>query len=58
MGLSVKGTLGILVAAHRNELVEQLKPLLDQLTELGAWLTEDLVRVTLAAVGEPCDQKR
>ena len=52
LGLEIKGTLGILVASRREGLLEELRPILEKLIEVGAWVTEDLVRATLEAVGE------
>lgn len=56
LGLEVKGTLGVLVTARREGLLEELQPALEQLVEVGAWVTEDIVRAALEAVGEPADE--
>lgn len=52
MGLSVKGTLGVLVSARRDGLLSELKPILERLLHEGAWITEHLVRSALESVGE------
>jgi uncharacterized protein len=53
VGLQVTGVLGILIAAKRNDLVEDVKPLLDALIEqVGFWVDERLYAEVLQAVGE------
>ncbi len=52
LGLAVKGTLGILVAAKREGHLAQVGPLLDALVEHGAWASPALKRQILVAAGE------
>jgi uncharacterized protein len=53
VGLQVTGVLGILIAAKRNDLIEDVKPLLDALIEqVGFWVDERLYAEVLQAVGE------
>ena len=52
LGLSVRGTLGILVEAKRRGLVGSLAPLLDLLRAGGFWLGDNLVKEALRQVGE------
>jgi len=53
-GLQVTGVLGILIAAKRNNLIQEVKPLLDALIEqVGFWLDARLYAEVLQAVGEP-----
>lgn len=52
LGLRVKGTIGVLVAARREGLVPQLEPLLMRLREEGAWVSDLLINEALVAVGE------
>lgn len=52
LGLTVKGTLGLLVEARRQGLVPELRPLLHRLRDQGAWLGDPLIQETLRAVGE------
>lgn len=52
LGLAVKGTLGVLIAARNQDLVPELRPLLVRLSEEGAWLSDDLMNEALMAVGE------
>jgi uncharacterized protein len=53
VGLQVTGVLGILIAAKRNNLIEDVKPLLDALIEqVGFWIDKRLYAEVLQAVGE------
>ncbi|GAB4383826.1 MAG: DUF3368 domain-containing protein [Elainellaceae cyanobacterium] len=52
-GLQVTGVLGILIAAKRNNLVQEVKPLLDALIkQVGFWIDARLYAEVLQAVGE------
>jgi predicted nucleic acid-binding protein len=51
-GLTVRGTLGVLVQARREGLLPALKPLLDALFAEGFRIAPALVREALAHVGE------
>ena len=52
-GLQVTGVLGILIAAKRNNFVQEVKPLLDALIEqVGFWIDTRLYAEVLQAVGE------
>jgi len=52
-GLQVTGVLGILIAAKRNNLIQEVKPLLDALIEqVGFWIDARLYSEVLQAVGE------
>jgi predicted nucleic acid-binding protein len=52
-GLSVTGTLGILIKARNQGLVGSLSHCIHQMRIKGIWISESLVRCSLAAVGEP-----
>ncbi|MGQ9873225.1 DUF3368 domain-containing protein [Leptodesmis sp.] len=53
VGLQVTGVLGILIAAKRNNLIQEVKPLLDALIEqVGFWIDARLYAEVLQAVGE------
>ena len=52
MGLPLTGTIGVLIRAKREGLVETLRPLLDQLRQESFWISESLYRRALEAVGE------
>ncbi len=52
-GLQVTGVLGILIAAKRNNLIPEVKPLLNALIEqVGFWIDERLYAEVLQAVSE------
>ncbi len=51
--LQVTGVLGILIAAKRRNLIQEVKPLLDALIEqVGFWVDERLYAEVLQTVGE------
>jgi hypothetical protein len=53
VGLQVTGVLGILTAAKRNNLIREVKPLLDSLIEqAGFWIDAGLYAEVLQTVGE------
>ncbi len=52
LGLHVTGTLGILVQAKREGLIDTIEPLIMQLVEGGFRLGEGLIDAVLRSVGE------
>ena len=53
LGLEVTGVLGILTAAKRNDLISEVKPLLDALVDqVGFWIDRQLYTEVLQVVGE------
>jgi predicted nucleic acid-binding protein len=52
MGLSVVGTLGVLLAAKRKGLVAEVRPLIDALLQRGFWVAPHLVERALFVAGE------
>ncbi|MCU0565769.1 MAG: DUF3368 domain-containing protein [Oculatellaceae cyanobacterium Prado106] len=53
VGLQVTGVLGILIAAKRNNFIQDVKPLLDPLIEqAGFWIDAGLYAEILQSVGE------
>lgn len=52
LGVSSIGTLGIVLRAKRRGLIERARPILEQLTEAGLYLSEGLIKGALAKVGE------
>ncbi|MGL6343584.1 MAG: DUF3368 domain-containing protein [Waterburya sp.] len=51
--LKVTGVLGILIAAKRNNLIQEIKPLLDILIDqVGFWIDEQLYTEVLKTVDE------
>lgn len=51
-GLKVTGIIGVLIKAKSDGFIEILKPLLDELTEKGVWISEKLKKEILEKVGE------
>jgi uncharacterized protein len=53
VGLQVTGVLGILIAAKRNNFIQDVKPLLDTLMEqVGFWIDARFYAEVLQAVDE------
>ena len=52
LGLSVLGTLGLLIRAREQGLVERVRPLTDALLANGYFLARPLVDRALASIGE------
>lgn len=52
LGLSVKGTVGVLVAAHQAGLIDDLKRVVDDLRADGFWLSDNLYRAILSVSSE------
>lgn len=52
LGLAVKGTLGILLAARRGGVIEAVAPSIDALRTAGIHLSDPLVLEVLRAAGE------
>ena len=50
--LKITGTIGILIKAKSDGLIEKLKPLLDELTDKEVWISEKLKSEILKKVGE------
>lgn len=55
MGLTVVGSVGILIAAKTRGDVPAIAPLLDALRESGLWLSDAFVARVLSGVGEQRD---
>ena len=52
IGLTVKGTVGILLEAKKEGLIDVIKPLLIQLRDNGMHLSESLINNALQDAGE------
>ena len=50
--IKVTGTIGLLVKAKTQGLIEKLKPLLDELTRKDVWISEKLKNEILQKTGE------
>jgi len=52
VNLQVTGTIGVLIKAKKVGLIEELKPVFDELTEKGVWISERLKKEILREIGE------
>jgi uncharacterized protein len=52
LGLSVQGTLGVLLRAKRTGVINKVEPQLRALLDAGFWMSDDVVHRTLVAAGE------
>ena len=52
LGLHVLGTLGLLVRAREQGLIDRVRPLADALLASGYYLARPLIDRTLASIGE------
>lgn len=52
VGLSISGTLGVLLKAKERGLIAELRPLIQRLLEGRIYLGEDIVRKALSLAGE------
>lgn len=52
LGVPVIGTLGVLVAAKQNRLIDSIRPLVDRLAQGRFFIGEDLYRDLLEMAGE------
>jgi len=52
LGLSVRGTLGILVEAKRRGEIAEVAPIVTELRSKGVWLSDELVQRILGEVEE------
>lgn len=50
--LKVTGTIGILIKAKKQGLIEKLSPLLKELTDKDVWISDNLKKEILKQVGE------
>lgn len=50
--LKVTGTIGVLIKAKTKGYIDELKPLLNELTDKEVWISEKLKREILKTVGE------
>ena len=52
VGLNVTGTIGILLKAKENGIIDKIKPILNELSHKGIWLSEKLIKQTLTKASE------
>ena len=52
LGLPVTGTLGVLIKAKQEGYINELKPILNQMSENGIYISQSLMELCLLQVGE------
>ncbi len=52
LGLTLTGTLGVLLKAKERQLVPSIKPLIEQLRQGGIWLSDVVIAKSLKLAGE------
>lgn len=52
LGLSVTGTLGVLIKAKQKGYINELRPILQRMVESGIYLSQSLIELCLKQVGE------
>jgi uncharacterized protein len=52
IGLSITGTLGILIKAKQSGHIQELKPLINELRVQGIWISNRLMAEVLEIAGE------
>lgn len=52
IGLKITGTIGILLKAKENKIIDKIKPILEELAQKGIWLSKKLIRQTLIKASE------
>ena len=52
LGLPLTGTMGVLLLAKENGLVDNIAPMINQLQELGFYITPELLSAVLSLAGE------
>ena len=52
IGLNVTGTIGVLLKAKEKGIIDKIKPILNELSQKGIWLSEKLIKQTLTKASE------
>ena len=52
IGLNVTGTIGVLLKAKETGIIDKIKPVLNELSQKGIWLSEKLIKQTLTKASE------
>jgi predicted nucleic acid-binding protein len=50
--LKVTGTIGVLIKAKKNGIIEEIKPILFELTNKNVWISKKLIFYILEQVNE------
>lgn len=52
LGLTVTGTMGVLVKAKQKQIIPAVKPILDEIMRNGFYISEKVVKMVLKSVDE------
>lgn len=52
LGLTVTGTIGVLLKAKRNGIIQEIRPVLDEMKRNGFYISNSLEQRILAQAGE------
>ena len=52
LGLKVMGTAGILLLAKKKGIIEEIKPILEEMRTSGFYLSDSIIRIVLREAGE------
>ncbi|RKY45704.1 MAG: DUF3368 domain-containing protein [Candidatus Neomarinimicrobiota bacterium] len=52
LGLKVMGTAGILLLAKKKGIIEEIKPILEEMRMSGFYLSDSIIRIVLREAGE------
>ncbi len=52
LGLTVTGTVGVVIEARRSELIPAVRPVLETIQAQGYWLSNEIIDLAAALVGE------
>lgn len=52
LGINVTGTMGILIRAKQNGLIDEVKPLIEELLDKGLYIGQEVVDMVLEAADE------
>ena len=52
IGWNVTGTIGVLLKAKEKGIIDKIKPILNELSQKGIWLSEKLIKQTLTKASE------
>ena len=52
LGLKVMGTAGILLLAKKKGIIEEIKPILEEMRTSGFYLSDSIIKIVLREAGE------
>ena len=52
LGLKIMGTAGILLLAKKKGIIEEIKPILEEMRTSGFYLSDSIIKIVLREAGE------